>query len=457
MWAYVLKLCICKTDVSLTTQPIVDVRVLNGFGFVEFDDPRDADYAVRDFDGTMFMGDRIIVQPAKQPLRRDRDRERDPYGPPRRPRGFDMRGPRGPRGPRRGMYRLIVFNLPPGTSWQDLKDVGREHGHVTFSDINPNQPDEGALEFESRDDYERALARIEGTDLRGAILRAEPDGDLPPLPPPSSSERRERSPVGRYRDDYRDERPPPPMRDVGLDDRYDSRDRWNARNDDRYERRGGYRDDERYMSRYDRRVDERSDRRFDERDDGRYERRDDDRADGPVDERDGDRYERREDDRADRRFDERDGDRYERRDDGRADGPVDERDGDRYERRDDDRVDGPVNKLGNDRHEPSRDATGDLRNDAYQEDGSDKRGNETDHRRDEERCETNHDGDNHRDRIGSSVPADSAEPRPEETHTGSKTTDEQHPLQEGPAQTPAKDAAAPPPPSDVHGDAAPHA
>ena len=433
------------------------MRVLNGFGFVEFDDPRDADYAVRDFDGTMFMGDRIIVQPAKQPLRRDRDRERDPYGPPRRPRGFDMRGPRGPRGPRRGMYRLIVFNLPPGTSWQDLKDVGREHGHVTFSDINPNQPDEGALEFESRDDYERALARIEGTDLRGAILRAEPDGDLPPLPPPSSSERRERSPIGRYRDDYRDERPPPPMRDVGLDDRYDSRDRWNARNDDRYERRGGYRDDERYMSRYDRRVDERSDRRFDERDDGRYERRDDDRADGPVDERDGDRYERREDDRADRRFDERDGDRYERRDDGRADGPVDERDGDRYERRDDDRVDGPVNKLGNDRHEPSRDATGDLRNDAYQEDGSDKRGNETDHRRDEERCETNHDGDNHRDRIGSSVPADSAEPRPEETHTGSKTTDEQHPLQEGPAQTPAKDAAAPPPPSDVHGDAAPHA
>ena len=417
------------------------MRVLNGFGFVEFDDPRDADYAVRDFDGTMFMGDRIIVQPAKQPLRRDRDRERDPYGPPRRPRGFDMRGPRGLRGPRRGMYRLIVFNLPPGTSWQDLKDVGREHGHVTFSDINPNQPDEGALEFESRDDYERALARIEGTDLRGAILRAEPDGDLPPLPPPSSSERRERSPVGRYRDDYRDERPPPRMRDVGLDDRYDSRDRWNARNDDRYERRGGYRDDgrddERYMSRYDRRVDERNDRRFDERDDDHYERRNDDQADAPVDERDDDRYERRNDDQ--------------------ADAPVDERDGDRYERRDDDRADGPVNRLGDDRHEPSRDATGDPRNDAHQEDGNDNRGNETDHRRDEQRRETNHDGDNDRERIGSSVPADSAEPRPEETHTGSETTDEQRPLQDGAAETHAKDAAAPPPPSDVQDDAAPHA
>lgn len=408
-------------DLFKNVGPIVDVRVLNGFGFVEFDDPRDADYAVRDFDGTMFMGDRIIVQPAKQPLRRDRDRERDPYGPPRRPRGFDMRGPRGPRGPRRGMYRLIVFNLPPGTSWQDLKDLGREHGHVTFSDINPNQPDEGALEFESRDDYERALARIEGTDLRGAILRAEPDGDLPPLPPPSSSERRERSPVGRYRDDYRDERPPPPMRDVGLDDRYDSRDRWDARNDDRYERRGGYRDDgrddERYMSRYDRRVDERHDRRFDERDDDRYERRDDDQADAPIDERDGDRY----------------------------------------ERRDDDRADGPVNRLGDDRHESSRDATGDPRNDAHQEHGNDNRGNETDHRRDEQRRETNHDGDNDRERIGSSVPADSAEPRPEETQTVSETTDEQRPLQDGAAETHAKDAAAPPPPSDVQDDAAPHA
>ena len=50
--------------------PIVDVRVLNGFGFIEFEDVRDAEYAVRDFDGTMFMGDRIIVQFAKQSTRR---------------------------------------------------------------------------------------------------------------------------------------------------------------------------------------------------------------------------------------------------------------------------------------------------------------------------------------------------------------------------------------------------
>ena len=194
--------------------PIVDVRVLNGFGFIEFEDVRDAEYAVRDFDGTMFMGDRIIVQFAKQSMRRERDFERGPrdaYGPRGRRDGPPRPPPR--RGPRRGQYRVIVFNLPPGTSWQDLKDVGREHGHVTFADINPSYPDEGALEFETRDDYERALARIEGTELRGTLLRAEPAAEAPPPP-------RERSPVRRYRDDYRDERPPPPTRDD------DQRDRW---------------------------------------------------------------------------------------------------------------------------------------------------------------------------------------------------------------------------------------
>lgn len=208
----------------------------------------------------MFMGDRIIVQPAKQPARRERDRDgygrgrdrdgygpprdrdgygpprdRDGYGPPRDrdgygpPRDRDGYGPPrdrdgyGPprdrfrderrRGPRRGQYRIIVFNLPPGTSWQDLKDVGREHGHVTFSDINPYRSDEGALEYETREDYECALARIEGTELRGNRLRAEPDGE----PAEPSYDRRERSPDPRdrgepLRDRYRDERPPPPMR-----------------------------------------------------------------------------------------------------------------------------------------------------------------------------------------------------------------------------------------------------
>ena len=234
------------TDLFRGLGRIVDVRILNGFGFVEFDDPRDAELAVRDFDGTMFMGDRLIVQFAKQPLRRDDrgPRDREPYGGPRGYDRYDARPPR--RGPRRGLYRIVVFNLPPGTSWQDLKDVGREHGQVVYSDINPSRPDEGALEFDHRDDYERALAKIEGTELRGALLRAEPDGEPPaerersPVPtrwgreprdggayPPREGDRwgRDARPV---RDD-RDERPPPPMRD----DREYEREPLPPRDDDR--------------------------------------------------------------------------------------------------------------------------------------------------------------------------------------------------------------------------------
>lgn len=196
---------------------IIDVRMMSGFGFVEFEDSRDAEDAVRvrvntnqDFDGVLFMGERIIVQFAKQPPRRERDRERerDQYA----PRGYPGRSyeSRPPRGPRRGEFRIVVFNLPPGTSWQDLKDIGREYGSITFSEINPSRSDEGAIEYDNADDFERALAKIEGFELRGYRLRAEPVGDLPPPPP-------------------RDDRWNEPRRG---DDHYDGR---AGRNFDRYE------------------------------------------------------------------------------------------------------------------------------------------------------------------------------------------------------------------------------
>ena len=38
---------------------IKDVSLKNGFGFVEFDDDRDADDAVREMDGRSFLGKRL--------------------------------------------------------------------------------------------------------------------------------------------------------------------------------------------------------------------------------------------------------------------------------------------------------------------------------------------------------------------------------------------------------------
>lgn len=121
---------------------------------------------------------------------------------------------------RHGQYRLIVSNLPANTSWQDLKDIGREAGHVSYADIDPSRPDEGVLEYDNREDYERALDKVEGMELRGSKLRIDP------AERPSSSSRppkeaspapRDRSPAPR-RSAREDSREPP-----ARGSRYDSR------------------------------------------------------------------------------------------------------------------------------------------------------------------------------------------------------------------------------------------
>ncbi|WFD31923.1 hypothetical protein MSPP1_002965 [Malassezia sp. CBS 17886] len=285
------------TDLFRGLGRLVDVRVLSGFGFVEFDDARDAETAVRDFDGSDFMGERIAVEYAKQPLRRDDfGRGRDDYdrGGGYGGRSYDSRPPMR-TGPRRGQFRLAVFNLPSGTSWQDLKDVGREHGQITYSDINRSRPDEGVLEFDNREDYERALARIEGTELRGFKLRVEPDG-----PPGSGSDRRERSPdFGRDRFDDRrdgdrwggDRRPPPPMRDERdfppRERDYPVRDDYPPRDDRDYPPRDDrdYPLRDSYPPRDDRDLPPRDDRDYPPRDDRDYPPREELRADEPREER----------------------------------------------------------------------------------------------------------------------------------------------------------------------------
>jgi splicing factor, arginine/serine-rich 4/5/6 len=38
-----------------------DVRLLQGFGFIEFEDSRDASDAVKELDGSRFMGERYYI------------------------------------------------------------------------------------------------------------------------------------------------------------------------------------------------------------------------------------------------------------------------------------------------------------------------------------------------------------------------------------------------------------
>lgn len=257
---------------------IVDVRVMTGFGFIEFESSRDAEDAVHQFNGKNFMGANIVVEFAKESRPR---RERDTYEADRAPRA------RRPPG-----YRVIVSGISRDTSWQDLKDFGREAGNVSFADIDRDNVGEGILEYLTRDDAERAVKELDGKDLRGQPVRVNLDADVStPTEQPKTStdlkpdrpqragpdnyrreERRDDRRDDRYRDDRpredryaaRDERPPPrarersrsPPRRTEFDDRRprspppkrDFEDRRPAGDDDR-RRDDRRREDERYDDR----------------------------------------------------------------------------------------------------------------------------------------------------------------------------------------------------------------
>lgn len=84
-----------------------EINLKNGYGFVEFDDSRDADDAVYDCNGRELLGERIVVEPS-----RGASRGYSSGG--RRGRARDNRyGP-----PTRTPWRLIVENLSSRVSWQ---------------------------------------------------------------------------------------------------------------------------------------------------------------------------------------------------------------------------------------------------------------------------------------------------------------------------------------------------
>ncbi|CAJ0905902.1 9267_t:CDS:2, partial [Entrophospora sp. SA101] len=149
---------------------IKEIKLMNGFGFVEFRDHRDADDVVYSFNGKSFMGEKGERRRRERDDRRgdrddrrDRDRDRDD-------RRRDDRGDRD-RG-RNPHYRLIVENLSSSCSWQilhiglgcvslppipnapngyliqhknvmDLKDLMRKAGEVTFADCHKDRHGEG--------------------------------------------------------------------------------------------------------------------------------------------------------------------------------------------------------------------------------------------------------------------------------------------------------------------------
>lgn len=141
------------------------------FAFVDFEDPRDAEDAVKGRDGYDFDGHRLRVE-----LRRgagprgpggrnfeDRGRNFEDRG-----RSFEERGRRSDarraEPPRRSKYRVEVTGLPNTGSWQDLKDHMKKAGEVCFADVNGDGT--GVVEFSHADDVEYALKKLDDTKFR---------------------------------------------------------------------------------------------------------------------------------------------------------------------------------------------------------------------------------------------------------------------------------------------------
>ncbi|KAJ6525500.1 hypothetical protein DFH09DRAFT_173552 [Mycena vulgaris] len=238
-----------------------------GFGFVEFENAKDAEDAVTNFNGKPFMGQNIVVEFAKESRPR-----RDPY------EGGGERSHGAPRSRRPPGIRLIVSGISRDTSWQDLKDFGREAGSVSFADIDRDFRDQGVLEYLSRDDADRAVKDLDGKDLRGRPVRVALDDSRA-------------GPDNYHRSDRRDDRPP-------RDDRYE---RSSSYRDDRgshRDDRGSYRDERPYRRDRSRSPPRRTD--YEDRRPARSPppRRDDDRR--PA----GDRDDKRRDEKEER-FDDR--------------------------------------------------------------------------------------------------------------------------------------------------------
>ncbi|XP_022796108.1 serine/arginine-rich splicing factor 5-like isoform X2 [Stylophora pistillata] len=143
---------------------IREVSIKLGYGFVEFDDPRDADDCVYDLNGRELLGERVVVEHARNP-----SRSQD-YGYRSQPSNRNNQR-RGRTPPLRTEHRLAVENLSSRINWQDLKEYISKAGEVTFADAHKRRQGEGVVEFASKEDMKAALKKLDDTELHGKRIR----------------------------------------------------------------------------------------------------------------------------------------------------------------------------------------------------------------------------------------------------------------------------------------------
>jgi len=183
------------------SKTIKEFVVKTGYGFVVFDDKRDADDAIYELNNKDFMGSRIQVEYAKPTGRsivpggrsdfgyrrddsrdfrgRDSDRDRgrdrrDSFGGGGRSGGGGggfRSGPSKFGAPYNTDYKIIIDNVSSRCSWQDIKDYFRRAGEVTFAKCHRERMGQGVVEFANESDMKNALRTLDDTELFGKRIR----------------------------------------------------------------------------------------------------------------------------------------------------------------------------------------------------------------------------------------------------------------------------------------------
>jgi len=142
------------------------VTLKSGFGFVEFENPGDAEDAIRETNGRDLCGNRAVVELAKPRgsgdfRKNDRRDSRDSY------RGDSRTAFR----PNQTRYRLAVENLSSRITWKDIKSMLKPAGWVTFADISRDAKNTGVVYFERHEDLKRAIDKFQGEDVNGRRIK----------------------------------------------------------------------------------------------------------------------------------------------------------------------------------------------------------------------------------------------------------------------------------------------
>lgn len=129
---------------------ITDLVIARGYAFVEFANADQAKQAVAELHQKDFIDGPINLEFAKAKKLRN---------------------------------RLLVSNMPEGSSWQDLKDFAAEKGFtVVYSNVFQRENDgTGVLDLETEDEMVRALEELNGQDFRGAAIGLERDPNPPTM------------------------------------------------------------------------------------------------------------------------------------------------------------------------------------------------------------------------------------------------------------------------------------